>query len=281
MNLTSVTTIKELMSRHGLRPSRNLGQNFFLSAPALETIVEAASPAGESCLEIGPGLGTLTRALATRARTVTAVEISRRLEPLLAETLADLDNVRVLYEDFLRVALEDPPGGWVVAANLPYVITTPALFRFLDGEIAWKRIVVTVQAELAERLVAPHDTAEYGALSVAAQSAATIVILRRLPSSCFWPRPRVESAIVLMTPRSLPRPRSLRALLRAAFSARRKTLWNALAGIPGGRDALGASGLDVKARPETLSVEEWMGLAGSLDRDPTGAVAGPEERRET
>lgn len=260
--LANKQTVKEILARHGFEVSKRLGQNFLCDAAVLAEMARAAAPAGEDVLEIGPGLGVLTAALAEEARSVTAVEAARRLEPVLVETLERFTNITILFADFLHVdptAL--PDRTFVVAANLPYAITTPALFRFLDGEISWKRIAVMIQAEVAERLAAAPSTPEYGALTISAQAAASIELVCRIPSSAFWPRPKVESAIVRLTPRYGERPATLRAVLRAAFSSRRKTIKNALAKLDAGPEALRASGLAAERRPETLSVAEWIALA--------------------
>jgi 16S rRNA (adenine1518-N6/adenine1519-N6)-dimethyltransferase len=171
---------------------------------------------------------------------------------------------------------------WILASNLPYAVTTPTLFRFLDGEIAWKRLSVTVQAELAERMASRPGTHEYGALSVAAQSAAAVSIVRRIPSSSFWPRPKVASAVVSLEPRAgLDVPRLLlREILRHAFSSRRKTLRNALSRIEGAVDLAVSLGISPDARPERVDVEEWTALACALaargdDASVGGAIGGP------
>lgn len=265
--------MKEILTRHGFVVSKSLGQNFLCDASVLRSIVDAAEPDGEDVLEIGPGLGVLTDALAARAATVTAVEAARRLEPILRETLARHANITIRFADFLHVpSSELPDRKFVVAANLPYSITTPVLFRFLDGDIAWKRIVVTIQAEVAERLAARPSTHEYGALSVSAQAAASVEIIRRIPSSSFWPRPKVESAIVRLTPRPRDKPSNLRLVLRTAFSSRRKTMRNAVAPLPGGSEALKKSGISEIRRPETLSVEEWIDLARLMAPAPDVAL---------
>ena len=265
--LTDLRFIKEILTRHRFRLSSRLGQNFLRNEAILQCIVETAAPDGERVIEVGPGLGTLTRALAERADRVIAIEAARRLEPVLGETLTGLRNVSLIFEDFLRVPSERLAGApAVLAANLPYNITTPVLFRFLDGEIAWKRIVVMVQAELAERIVAAPGTHEYGALSVAAQSAGATRLVRRVPSASFWPAPRVESAILLIEPRlDAVSPKRLRPLLRSAFSSRRKTLKNALRAFPRSLEALQQLEIDPGLRPENVTVAEWARLATALD----------------
>lgn len=275
LDLTSVPAIKALITRHGYVVSKRLGQNFLIDRGALDAIVTSARVDGEAVIEVGPGLGVLTRELADRAASVVAIEVATRLEPILKESVGARENVRILFADFLQVPAETfADGPWVLAANLPYAVTTPTLFRFLDGEIDWKRLSVTVQAELAERMASGPGTHEYGALSVAAQSAATVSIVRRIPSSSFWPRPRVASAIVSLEPRPGPEiPRLLlRDILRHAFSSRRKTLRNALSRIEGAVDLAVSLGISPESRPERVAVDEWTALARSLAASDTGAA---------
>jgi 16S rRNA (adenine1518-N6/adenine1519-N6)-dimethyltransferase len=264
-DLTNPAVIKDLLARHDFRVSNRLGQNFLRNRSILDSVVEAAEVEGEAVIEIGPGLGVLTQPLAERADRLVAVEAARRLEPILAETLHGLENVTLFFEDFLRLPAERlGKKPLVMASNLPYSITTPALFRFLDGEIPWKRIVVMVQFELAVRLTAAPGNHDYGALSVAAQSAGRPRIVRRVPSGAFWPPPRVASAIVRIDPRpDFVAPAVLRPLLRRAFSSRRKTLKNALGGLPEVLDRARSLGIDLGRRPETLSVDEWRALAAT------------------
>lgn len=265
MTLTDPAVIKEILGRHGFLVSKKLGQNFLCDPEVIDAIVREASPAGEHVLEIGPGLGVLTRELAKDAAAVTAIEVARRLEPILAETLAEFTNIRLIFEDFLHLDADALTEDYVVASNLPYSITTPAIFRFLDEKIRWKRMVLTVQAEVGERLAAAANTREYGGLSIAAQAAADVRLICRIPSSAFWPRPKVESAVVTLTPRECSRPKNLRTILRIAFSQRRKTLKNALSSLPKGFDAIGACGLDPSQRPGTVPVESWLELARYLE----------------
>lgn len=222
---------------------------------------------------MGPGCGTLTRGLAARARRVLAVEVATRLEPVLAETLGGLANVEVVFGDFLHVPNERfaAPTPWLMVSNLPYAITTPALFRFLDGGIAWSRMVITIQAEVAERLAAGPGTSSYGALSIAAQAVSRITRVKSLASSAFWPRPRVASAVVRLEPTGEPRIETLRPLLRDAFSARRKTLRNALAAHPAALQVLRDRGIEPSRRPETVPVEDWKAAA----RAEAAPVDGP------
>ncbi len=257
--------LKELLARHDYKVSSALGQNFLCDAGAVAAILAAAEPAGRDVLEIGPGCGTLTAALAATSRRVLAIEVARRLEPVLRETLRGRSNVEVIFEDFLHVAAErfTAPEPWLMVSNLPYAITTPALFRFLDGEIRWSRMIITIQAEVAARMAAKPGTGEYGGLSIAAQAAATVSVVKRLSSSAFWPQPRVSSAVVRLEPRRGSRPATLRSLLRDAFSARRKTLRNALAAHPVALETLCQRGIEIGRRPETVAVDDWVAAAAA------------------
>lgn len=229
------------------------------------------APAGEAILEIGPGLGVLTREISRLARSVTAVEISRRLEPILAANLEDRSNVRVIWNDFLQCTTSElgEDETWLAVGNLPYSIATPAIFRFLDGEIRWKRIVCMVQAEVAERMVAPHGNKRYGALSIGVQSAASVRIIRTVPPSAFWPRPKVTSAILEMVPArrlELFDRSFLKRVLASAFSSRRKTMKNALRTFPNAGEAMRLCGISHQNRPEQISVDGWLSLLPFLER---------------
>lgn len=241
---------------------KRYGQHFTRDPRLLAEIVGAAAPAGEEVLEIGAGRGALTRALsAAGAARIVAVEIDERLRVSLEAAVAALPGVEVVWADILDVAAETlrpPPGGFVVAANLPFQISTPVLFRLLDGEIPWRRAALTLQSEVADRMAAAPGSKIYGALSVAAQAAASVEITARFASGSFRPRPRVESAVVRLTPSGRAYDHAaLRDILRAAFSRRRKVLSNALPGYD-----LAAAGLDPRVRPEEVPVEGYLRLAG-------------------
>lgn len=286
MNLTAPGTVRELLRRHGITADRALGQNFLVSESVLGQLVAALNPSpGDVVLEIGPGLGTLTQALAPRCAAVVGVELDRRLLPVLAETVGALSNVRLVHGDALRVDLGGlvreeldrvgPGGDCLVAANLPYYITSPLLLRFMGGGVPWRRMVVMVQREVAGRLVAAPGGKDYGALTLAVRYHAEARVVSRIPQSVFFPRPEVESAIVVLERRAEPPVDvpldPLVSVVRAAFGQRRKTLLNALAGaagIPFGKGelsrALLAAGIDPGRRGETLSLEEFACVARSL-----------------
>ncbi|MFO7172851.1 MAG: 16S rRNA (adenine(1518)-N(6)/adenine(1519)-N(6))-dimethyltransferase RsmA [Bacillota bacterium] len=273
--------LKALLERHGLRPQHRLGQNFLVDRGTLAKILAAVAPAeAPLILEIGPGPGILTAALAEAAPRVLAVEIDRGMVALLRETLGHLPNVEVIHGDALKVDLRSllaerlQPGQKArVAANLPYYITSPLLFRLLEEDLPLDRIVVMVQREVALRMVAAPGSREYGALSVAVQYHTVPRVVARVSRGAFWPPPEVDSAVVALEVREQPAvsvPRRLFfAVVRAAFQQRRKTLANALAGGLGLERAwveerVAAAGIDPSRRGETLSLEEFAAVARAL-----------------
>jgi len=278
LNLYSPKVVASLLKRHDVRTNKSLGQNFLLDRNTLERIVDAAGLTGEEAvLEIGPGLGALTRLLAERARCVAAVEVDAGFIRVLSETVADLPNVRVEHADFLKLDLRAwaaenlAPLPASVVANVPYYITTPILSALLETPGLWRVIVVLVQKEVAERLRAGPGTPDYSSLSVYARFRAEVEIVGMVPRGVFFPPPKVDSAIVRLTPRAVPAvpvrdPRRFEQVVRAAFGQRRKTLSNALAAVPGwGKDgaraALEAAGIDPQLRGETLTMEDFAALS--------------------
>ena len=278
MDVGDPRALDALLRRHGIRPATTLGQHFLVDPDALEAIVEVAAIAGtDDVLEVGPGPGVLTAALAARARSVTAIEIDPRMVMLLRETLAGCLNVTVVEADALAIDLFSAGARLPtrIVANLPYQITSPLLIRFLGDDRRPSRVVVLVQAEVARRIVATEDDAkERGYLSVFCQSYATARIVREVPRSSFRPAPRVDSAVVVFESLPLPRFAPLPAapflrLVSDVFRHRRKQLRAALsyeAGIDRERAtaALGVAGIDPVRRPEQLSVDEWIALARAL-----------------
>lgn len=281
---TSVRSIRSWLESRGLRPRRGLGQHFLVDGRVVEAIVRAVEAApGTPVLEIGPGLGALTRALVAAGARVVAVELDRGLAALLRQVLppagapGSLEVVEgdILREDVGRLLRErlGAGEGARVAANLPYYITTPVLFRLLEPDLPLERLVVMVQKEVADRILAPPGTRAYGALSVAVRYHTEPSLVARVPPGAFWPPPAVSSAVLLLRVRPVPPVDAPRAALfrvvRAAFGQRRKTLANALAaGLGAGRgaieEALAAAGVDGSRRGETLSLEEYAAVARTL-----------------
>ena len=269
---------RTILARHGLRPKRSFGQNFLVAAPIVEKIA-ALCVLGAPCrvVEIGAGLGTLTAALLDRGASVVAIERDRELVPVLRQELAaDVDGgkLTVVEDDAatvdLTAMLGPPTGRRVLAGNLPYQITGRLIERAIGLAREVDRVVVMVQREVADRLIAPAGSDDYGQLSVFAQAAFEVKRALLVSAGCFHPRPAVDSAVVtlepLATPRALETP-MFRAVVHAAFGARRKTLRNALAGLlqdPPTR-AVVESTLDLGRRGETLSVEELARIAHAID----------------
>ena len=271
---------RAVLHRFGVRPLRRFGQHFLVSRRALDSIVSAARLApDDAVLEVGAGFGTLTRALAARAGRVTAVELDRRLLPALAAEVGSLPNARIVPGDALQLdpeALFGDPSTAVrkLVANLPYNVAAPVLLRFLDPRLRVARLVVTVQREVAERIVAAPGTPAYGRLSVAVQFRAAARIALRIPSGAFWPPPEVESAVAEIVPRddpavSVPDDGEFGRIVAAGFGQRRKTLVNALAhglGLPVAVviQVCAANRVDPRARAETLGLEAFAALARAL-----------------
>jgi 16S rRNA (adenine1518-N6/adenine1519-N6)-dimethyltransferase len=280
VNLYSPRAVADLMKRHGLRTTQALGQHFLLDRNALERMVGAAELTGEEAvLEIGPGLGAMTRILAEHAATVTAVEVDAGFIGVLRETVGGLPNVRVDHADFLKLDLPTwvpenlSPLPATLVANVPYNISTPILAALLATGAYWRVIVLLVQKEVAERMRAQPNTPEYGSLSVFAQFHAAVDIAGTVASQCFFPPPKVESSIVRLRPLAEP-PVAVsdtalfHRIVRASFGQRRKTLLNALSAMPewdkdDARAALEAAGVDPKRRGETLSMAEFAMIANA------------------
>ncbi len=264
-----------LLDAHGLRPSRALGQNFVADANTVRRIARlAAVGPGDRVVEIGAGLGSLTLALAEMGAAVTAVEIDRRLVPILRSVVTPA-GVTVVEGDALSIDWAALLGGfrWSLVANLPYNVATPLVCDLLDGVPAITRMLVMVQREVAARLAAPVGDPAYGAVSVKVAYWATARVVGRVPASVFVPRPRVESALVSIVRR--PRPAVdpdlveaglLFEVVRAGFAQRRKTLRRSLAGIVGScpGDVWAAAGVDPGARAEALDVEAWGRLSAAV-----------------
>ena len=276
--LTDPKIIKSLCSRFGFTFAKSMGQNFITDASVLMTIAAKATENAEGVIEIGPGFGSLTAALASRAKLVTAIELDRRLEPVLRETLAGFDNIDLIWEDCMRVnfaellATRFAGMNVSVAANLPYYITTPILMNLIENRHPFKRIIVMVQKEVAQRLCAAPGGKDYGAVTVTAQYYTKPEIMEIVPAGSFIPAPKVDSAVISLEVRDEPlvRPKNEKVffdLIKASFSQRRKTLVNCLlnSGKFGSKEtierAITSLGKDLRLRGETLSIEDFANLA--------------------
>ena len=264
-NLTSKRVVHDLLDRFGLRADKGFGQNFLVDAHALSAIIDAADLApDDTVLEVGPGLGTLTRALAARAGRVLALEADRRLAPLLEHTLAGLDNVEVRHADALAFDFSELPAASLLVSNLPYNVGTAVLIRALEAGV-FARMVVLVQREVAERLAAAPGAAAFGSLSLFAQHHARTRVVRHVGPGSFDPPPKVTSSVVRLDidPGARPEP-ALFAFVRLGFAHRRKTLVKGLelAGFERARvvAALEALDLDPRVRAERLDLGTFRAL---------------------
>ena len=267
--------IADLLRARGLSPKKRFGQNFLADPHAARVIAEAATiPPGGTVLEIGAGLGALTRPLLERAARVVAVERDRDLVPILAAELGDAgEKLSIVESDALTVdwaaALAGGPRPHALAGNLPYLITGKLLERSVGLADGIDRAVFMVQAEVADRLAAAPDAEAYGALTVFVQAAFDVQRILTVKGGAFYPRPEVDSAVVRLVPcrpRRAAETEAFRAVVKAAFGARRKTLRNAWKGIFGWSRAelsekAAAAGISLDARGETLAVEDFARLA--------------------
>lgn len=268
--------VPDLLRDHGLRPKKSLGQNFLVDPSALRKIVAAAEiPPEAEVLEIGPGLGSLTRHLAAAARRVVAVELDAVLLPALQDVLAGQENVTIVQGDMLELdpaALMTAPG-YLVVANIPYYITSALIRHLLEAEKKPARVVLTIQKEVAERITATPGDLSLLALSVQVYGQARRAV--RIPAGAFYPPPNVDSEAVRVDlyPQPLIPTEQIDTffkLIKAGFSQKRKTLRNALsAGLRWNttqtEELLRAAGIDPMRRAETLSIEEWRGLVAAFD----------------
>ena len=283
MTLSNPKELKSVIERHGFSFSKSLGQNFLIDQGILDKIVKG-SGVDESwgALEIGPGAGTLTRELSAKAKKVVAVEIDKSLKPLLDDTLSDLANAEVVFEDVMKVDLKAlilekfEEMNVAVVANLPYYITTPIIMNFLENNIPVKSLTVMVQKEVADRMVAAPGGKDYGALSAAVQFYTRPEIVCKADPHSFMPQPKVESIVVRLD--VLEKPSVIVAdkdfmfkIIKSAFGQRRKTLLNALSKSPyvtldkaAVADAILEAGLGADIRGEKLSLSEFAKLSDIL-----------------
>lgn len=282
MELTNPSVIRTLMEEAGITFRKEFGQNFLINRDTVARIADSAAEDSEvAVLEIGPGIGTLTHALAERYKKVIAVEIDRGLIPVLGKTLEDCSNVTVVEGDVMKVDLaeliEHKAGGLPVAvcANLPYYITTPILMRLLESRLPFTSITVMIQSEVADRLAAPAGSAEYGAITAILGYYGEVKRLFTVSAGNFMPAPKVASAVVRLDLYREPpyRPKSEPLFFRtvqAAFAQRRKTLVNALSAAMPQYDkatlteAITTLGHSPTVRGERLSTAEFVALSDAL-----------------
>ena len=280
MDFISPSVIKRIASKYGFVFKKGLGQNFLSSQDVLEEIAIAAEIDDSGVIEIGPGFGVLTNELAKRAKKVLALEIDERLIPILADTLGEYDNVKVINQDVLKTdvkkLIEEEFGGEKVsvAANLPYYITTPIITGLIEGQLPLKNLVVMVQKEVADRITAEPGSKNYGAISVLCQYYTKAELITVVGANEFVPPPKVDSAVVKMAFRDEPAvsvkdEKMFFRTVKAAFSQRRKTLLNCLvANFPHNKEEISeimtSIGIEPARRGETLSLEEFAKLSEAL-----------------
>ncbi len=271
---------KAILDKYGFTMQKKFGQNFLVDASVLENIVTSAGVTKEDCvLEIGPGIGTMTQYLCDHARFVIAVEIDKKLIPVLNDTLSEYDNKVIINQDILKLDLNAIAGEYndgkplKIVANLPYYITTPIIMGLFESRVPLDSITAMVQLEVAERMQEGPGSKEYGALSLAVQYYSKPRIVLKVGAGSFIPRPNVDSAVIRMdlykeNPVSVRNEAFMFALIRASFNQRRKTLVNSLsnAGINGVTKetvskALEDMGLSQTIRGEALSLSEFARLS--------------------
>ena len=280
MNLTDYNEIQELLHRHGFRFSKSMGQNFLTASWVPADIADSAQLDSDTAvLEIGPGVGCLTEQLAARAGKVLSVELDRSLEGVLRETMAAYDNVEILFGDILKqdipALVREHVGGMraVVCANLPYNVTSPVLTALIRSD-CFETITVMIQREVARRICAAANTADWGAFSLFVQWYTRPELLFDVPPHCFHPQPKVTSSVIRLT-RRMEKPfavsdeQLLFQIIRAAFNQRRKTLANALASGLGCEralieQALENCGFDIRIRGESLDLGSFVALTDEL-----------------
>ena len=269
--------ISEIAARHGIRPTKSLGQNFLIDPNLARAIAaDAEVGPGDRVIEIGAGLGSLTIALASTGARVRAIEFDRRLLPALEEVTAALDGVEIVHADALKVdwGAELASGTWTVCANLPYNVAVPLVLTILERAPSVMRIVVMVQREVGERFAATPGQEGYGAVSVRVAYRAAASIVRRVPASVFWPRPKVASVVVRFDHLDAPpvdaEPERLWRVVDAGFAERRKTMRNALRRL--GLDLVAADavlascGVASTARAEELDLATFAAIGEALPR---------------
>ena len=282
MKLSNISVIKDVLSRHGFTFSKALGQNFLVNPTVCPRMAQEGGAApGVGMIEIGAGIGVLTAELAQRADKVVCIEIDSRLLPILDETLAEYDNIKIVNEDVLKVDLpalitQEFPGMEVaVCANLPYYITSPILMSLLEQRLPIRSITVMVQKEAAQRICAPLGSREVGAVSVAVRYFAEPKVLFQVSRGSFMPAPDVDSTVIRLDihptpPVEVTDEALFFKLVRGAFSQRRKTVANSLSSALSLSKEVGRklqqAGIPLTARPEQLSMEEFAALEKAFSK---------------
>ena len=266
-----------ILNKYGLRANKKLGQNFLINESIIYDIVKKANVTKEDVvIEIGPGLGSLTKELINNAKKVIAIELDPNMIDILKSRFGIFDNFEVIYGDVLKVDLEELIKGYdsvKVVANLPYYITTPIIMKLLEDKLKIKSITVMVQKEVGERICATHKDKEYGAITVSVQYYSEPQIIIDVPKENFLPAPEVDSCVIRLDMREKP-PVSLKdeklffRLIKGAFTQRRKTINNSLTCSGKSKEeiiaALNKLGIDSKLRAENLSIQQYADIANTL-----------------
>ena len=285
MRIADYSVTRAVLERHGFTFKKSFGQNFLTDTNILQKIVDTAEiDKHVNVIEIGPGIGALTEFLAENAAEVMAFEIDERLMPILADTLQEFENVKIINEDILKSDLQarikefsNPELPIKVVANLPYYITTPILIHLIESRIPFSEFVVMMQREVADRISAQPNSKSYGSLSIAVQYYMTAKVAFIVPRTVFVPAPNVDSAILKMVRRDQPAvgvkdEAFFFKVSKASFTHRRKTLWNNLTSYFGKSNevktklesALDNAELSPSVRGEALNLQEFARLADSL-----------------
>ena len=288
--------VRSLTEKYGFRVSKSLGQNFLMDQHIVDQIIKGSNIDEASLvIEIGPGLGVLTSAAAKKAGKVVAIEIDKKLLPILKETLGEYPNVEVIQGDILKTDLlpileqNQKVGGRNresirVMGNLPYYITTPIIMKLLEERLPLSSITIMMQKEVGERIAAQPGTKAYGALSLAVQYYATVTQVSKVSREVFFPKPNVDSIVLRLDLRkeatvSLENEQLFFDVIKAGFSQRRKTLRNTLSGLASLsreelEEAMEAAGIDPGRRGETLSMEEFAALSNQIDERSSSKLPG-------
>lgn len=285
-SLTNISEVRSLLDRHGFTFSKGLGQNFLINPSVCPRMAESCgADKNTGVLEIGPGIGVLTRELATLAARVAAIEIDNRLLPVLKETLSNQSNTNIIHGDVMKLDLHEIIDRefsglkTVICANLPYYITSPILMKLLESRLPVESITVMVQKEAADRLCALPGTRECGAITLAVWYYGIPKKLFSVSRGSFMPAPNVDSAVIKLEVRKTPPfevkdEKIMFRLIKAAFGQRRKTLSNSLMGAGLTRDEvislLDATGISRQARAEQLTLEQFAGLANKMNNITSG-----------
>lgn len=268
---------KEIVKKYGFKFSKSLGQNFLVDDSVLEDIVYGAEVCEDDfIIEIGPGVGTLTKELLKKAKAVCAIELDSDLVPILEEELKGFSNFKLVHKDALKVDFNEIIGeekSVKVVANLPYYVTTPIITKLLNEGYNFKSITIMIQKEVAERMAAKPKCKDYGALTLLVQYHCDVDIVRKVAPSCFIPQPKVDSIVIRMNklPERRVNPKDEKlffTVIRESFNMRRKTLWNALKNLKVEsvkmETAFKNAGIDPMRRGETLSIEEFCALSNEI-----------------